>query len=772
MTGREDDLKRMMDEGNSAAWDQDWEKAAGYYRQVLVEFPDHIGALTSLGLALFELQRDEESLQCYLKAAKVTPENPIPIEKAAQIYARNDKKELAQTAALRAAELYLKNREVSKAIETWNWVVILNPENLQAHSRLAVVFERMGKNELAVQEYLAIAAVLQRSGSLTKAAQAVQHAGQIAPNTPKVLDAQAMLRDARPIPIPEPVFAAKRGGDTAESLGAVSGIDETTMGGDPIYESRQKALAVLAGVLFEESEGGRYEQEVKRGFQSILDGSGSIWSKSMDFSRVKLHLSQVIDLQTQENYAQAAEELERAIEAGLDHAAAYYDLGWLRLQQERYESATRSLLNAVQHPDFAMGARLLLGQTLQRLGRLGEASVEYMQALKLADLDSVPAQQMNDLSQIYDPLIENLRHEVDLQRQEQICDNISAMLLRNDWREQLSRARTQLPDQSNGGPLVPLAEMLVQSRSSKVVESLNKIYQLNRSGHYRSAMEEAYYALQFAPTYLPLHAYMGELLLRRERVQEAIDKFLTVAKSYNLRGESQYATDYYRKVVDLAPLDVAPRVHLIDQLIAQDRIEDAIVEYEDLAAKYYRIADLGKAREIYTEAIQLARKSGIKPSRQVQIMDRIADIDLQSLDWRQALSVYEQIRNLKPDEEKARRSLVELNFRLGQEDRALAELNSYLTYLGKAGREADAVEFLESMAEELPEHPAIRRRLAAYYHHQGRDAEAIAQLDKLGEMLIDAGDIMSAIQVVENILALHPPNAEDYQQLLYQLRDK
>ena len=55
MPGREDIFQKAMNEGHSAAWDQEWDKAVAAYRQALQEFPDHPKALNSLGLALYQL---------------------------------------------------------------------------------------------------------------------------------------------------------------------------------------------------------------------------------------------------------------------------------------------------------------------------------------------------------------------------------------------------------------------------------------------------------------------------------------------------------------------------------------------------------------------------------------------------------------------------------------------------------------------------------------------------------------------------------------------
>jgi tetratricopeptide (TPR) repeat protein len=284
-------------------------------------------------------------------------------------------------------------------------------------------------------------------------------------------------------------------------------------------------------------------------------------------------------------------------------------------------------------------------------------------------------------------------------------------------------------------------------------------------------MEEAFYALEFAPTYLPLHTYMGELLIQQNRLQDAIDKFSIVAQSYSMRGEANRAIDLFRRITDLSPMDIDARGRLIEQLVARGQTGEAIDEYLKLADVYYSLADLNMARKTFTQALHLAQSAIVDRAWKVKILHRMADIDLQSLDWRQALRVFEQIRTLQPDDEKARMTLIDLNLRLRQESQAIAELDGYIAYLYDNKRTQDAIKFLENMIEDNPKQISIRRRLAELYRQVGRTADAISQLDKAGEISLDAGDRNGAAEVIMAILALNPPNAADYQRLLAQIRN-
>src|SRR6185503_7178142 len=119
MPGREDVFQKAMNEGHSAAWDQEWDKAASAYRKALQESPDHPKALNSLGLALYQLSQFDEALQIYRHVEKLSPDDPVPIEKVAQLSERLGDLKTAVEAAMKAADLYLNQRDADKAIENW-----------------------------------------------------------------------------------------------------------------------------------------------------------------------------------------------------------------------------------------------------------------------------------------------------------------------------------------------------------------------------------------------------------------------------------------------------------------------------------------------------------------------------------------------------------------------------------------------------------------------------------------------------------------------------
>lgn len=774
MTGNQDLFQKLMNQGHSEAWDQRWDRAAAFYLKALEEIPDEPKALTSLGMALLEMQEFETALRYYVRACQVAPNDPLPFEKAGQIYERMGRLVEATQMALQAGDLYVKSQDVNKAIENWTRVVRFNPSNNAAHSRLAVTLERLGRRRESVAEYLNVASLFQHAGNQDKALQTVQYAMTIMPESSEARQALTMVKTGQPLPMP----ARAKGGTGPVLMAQVRQMDtgkeeeeSETSKLDPILEGRQNALVVLAGLLFDQSDDSAESSVGRRDLSDITAGkSDGSSAKSVERSKIFNHLGQAVDAQTHGDETMAARELEKAIAAGLSHPAAYFDLGLLRSQTDTVENSLRNLSISVKSPDFSMASHLLIAQILHKNSRFTEAAVEYMEALRLADAACLPDDQADEINQLYEPLIEAQRQPTDQAALKVVCENLAAQLLEANWRERISNARQQLMEQSDDPTqLQPVAEIFVQLQSSEVVEAMGIIRNLVHSGEFRAAMEEAFYALKFAPTYLPLHTQIGDLLVKEQLIPEALAKYRTVIRVYNARGDTLQSIKLLRRAVQIAPMDAEMHQALIDLLTANGMTEQAIQSQMDLADTYYHVADLLKARKTYMNALHLAQQVTGDVKWNVEILNRMADIDMQRLDFRQALRVLEQIRTLTPDDEKTRAGIIDLNFRMNQPGPALAEMDSFVTYLESIHQVDKAIKFLQGMVQEMPDRYEIRKRLAEMLQQANRITEAIAEYDIAGEICLNAGNTGTSISIIQAIINLNPPNVQDYRNLLQQI---
>lgn len=769
MPGNQETFQKNMNMGHTAAWDQNWQQAAEYYRQALSEFPGHPMALADLGLALYELQEFDEALKCYQQLARVSPNDPVSLEKIARIYERTGRLNEAVQASMQAAELHLKAHDAEKSIDNWIRVNSLQPENLTARTRLAMIYDKMGRKGEAIVEYLASASILQRSGELAKAMQLVEYTLRLIPGYPDSQQALSLLRNNQPLPRP----TRPRGGTGPVRMAEVREFEppkepEATL--DPISEARQKALLELAALLFDQAEETNVaNQSARRNINDLTRGTASLNPEVVDRNRRTFHLGQAIDLQTHGDEAQALVELSKAFEHNLSHPAAFFIAGALA-QKKDDAAALRYLQGSVQHPGYALASYLLIGQIQERTGNWPAAASTYLHALRLADCTTVPADLADELSQLYEPVIEAQSSVTDTEQLKAVCATISAQLLRPDWHNHLTLARQQLPQQPEGSLPLPLSEMLLETRSSQVVELLAHVRQLALEGKLRAAMEEAFIALQFAPTYLPLHMQIGELLVKEEHISEAVTKFMLVSDLYSIRGEAAQAVRLLKRVINIAPMDLTVRGRLIDMLMMQTRTEEALQEYLHLGEIYYQLAELDKARQTYATALRVSQQTHSTRDWSIRLLNKMADIDLQRLDLRNAIRVYEQLRTLEPEDPSARSHLVDLYFRTGQEQAAVAELDSFTSTLETTGKRGKAVTFLRQLVEEDPTRLEIRKRLADVLLRDGQVAATVEVLDGLADALMASNNRAAAISVVQSIIALAPPNIADYQNVLARLR--
>ena len=320
---------------------------------------------------------------------------------------------------------------------------------------------------------------------------------------------------------------------------------------------------------------------------------------------------------------------------------------------------------------------------------------------------------------------------------------------------------------------MPLADLLFQAESGQVIESFARILRLREQRSLHAAMEEAHLSLIHAPTYLPLHTLIGDLLEEMGRTQQAVEKFAVGGRTYAVRGEGERAVEHFRRALRLSPMDLDMRLALIDTLVAQERIEEALAEYIDLAETYYRLAEIRLATQTYEEALRLSQRLPRgSTSWRLQILRRLADLAEQALDWRRALRYYEQIRSLAPEDLEIRWQIVRLNLRLGQKSQAMILLDDTIKLARQRVSMSELLQTVQQLSEDFPDVPELGLTLGRLYAAAGQKEKAVEILDAAGEKLLANGDRQGAIRAIKAILALDPPQAEEYRRALEALNNQ
>src|SRR5260221_4300620 len=488
MAGNRELYEQAMNDGHGAAWDQDWPKAINYYARAIQELPEGPGAHNSLGLALLNAKRFDDALKVYDRAHRLAPDDPIPLEKSADVLERLGRLEEEAQKYVTVADIYLGQHDLDKSIGNWERATRLTPGMLQIHYRLAQAYERTGQKRSAVREYLTLAFNFQRAGHKQKAIQAAERAQRLEPNSPQVLNSlQAIHSDALmtvPDVGPDKVEKPTTDGDGAKSSffsdEAPRPASESHPDG-PLGEATERAMTTLAEIVM-----------------------------SGDLSPATATVIQGIELQKIGEDADAANAYRAAQAGGMRYPALNMALGSVLLNQEQWQAAEEQLNKASTDKEFMAGAAHGLGRVYMGLESQHKAAEKLITALQLVDTSmAVNADEASQLAAVYGPLLKSTQNvqENDLkQMNEQFINWMSG----TDWKVRIAETRRALAErlssEGEGG-----LQYYVQN--TETVDMVSKIDRYIKQGLLVLAMDEAFYAIEIESTFLPVHHHVAQIMM-------------------------------------------------------------------------------------------------------------------------------------------------------------------------------------------------------------------------------------------------------------------
>ena len=388
-----------------------------------------------------------------------------------------------------------------------------------------------------------------------------------------------------------------------------------------------------------------------------------------------------------------------------------------------------------------------------------------------ADATTLPIEMSAALRQQYRQLTEQIVQMQDTEKMHFVCRSIHGQILRRGWKQQVMGIRQLLPPASTEAPPTALVMLMLLPNSNQIVTGLARAQRLVSNNALLPALEELYFDLELAPSEPLLHELIATMMVKRNHIDAAIEKYLLVARKYELTGDPNQSVRVLSQAQQLSPTNLTVRNRLIELLFSLDRRDDAVRQRMDLAETYYRLADLDKARTEYLNVLRMSQKGETNRTWNIEILKRVADIDLQRLDWRQGLRIFDQIRGLDPEDMETRVSLVEVNYRLGQDAAAISELDSAVTMYDKLNKVPTALRMLSSLIGIRPDNSDLKSRLLAVSRRVKIMADAISLLDSYADEMIENGNKIAAIVHLETIISLGPPNTMEYRKVLEQLRN-
>lgn len=732
----------------------EWRDAMKAYRFALAEFPNNAAAIIGFGKAALASDHIDMAKKAFVQALKINPSNIEALSYMGDVQERTGQLDAASETYLRMGNVYSSRDDLDTATDYWMRATKLTSGHTEAHYKLADGFAKQGKNRLAAREFLTLAALYQRQGDAARVDKFIGVAQQLLPDDPGVRAAQeaaavgepiepAKIKDKAPVPADRDEFVSEFSADDPYGLDELFAIDQTTqeprITGGLVESTRQQALETLANLIFEDD----------------------------DNPNIML-IMQALDLQSRNETSEAIRLYQQVIAGGLDLPALHFNLGLLYREQGQLTAAAENLQLAAQDQEYAPSALFALGDTFYATNELDQAVKHLVDAVAAIDLQTVSGHRSYELAQVYEVFADNFLSQSDPERMRQFISSVQNFFSSPTWEQKVYEARMRMNSLSEDETTMSLAEFLETPETEVMVTTLALTTEYMRRNFLMTASEECLRAIQRVPSFLPLHGRLAEIMLKQNHTDDAINKYLYIAKVYQMRNQPDQAVNIFQKVLKLAPMDVTVRSKLIDMYISYDNKEEALDQYLVLADSYYQLAQVDRALEKYKEAIRLANSLESPNGWKQEALARMADIYNQRFDWSQASRALEQLLEISPHNERVMRQLVELNFKQNQTTEAIEMLDNLLAIYQRQNPAA-SLDLLRDLSEFYPNNMLLRQRLAVAYVQNNMIREAIAEYDTLGEMQLENGLRDEAIQTIQAIINLGPEDVEGYQRLLAQI---
>ncbi len=750
------DYQTSLREASNAAWEENWQEAIEAFNKALEAKPDDAQALTGLALSVSELGRPQEALDIYKRVASLVPDDPLPHERMAVLFEELDRDREAANEYLQVGEVYYARKELERAISYWRKAAKLNVDLHQPHMRLAAVYEQHAETRpKAINEYVEMARLLQVYGESRKAERALQRALKLDTLNAVVRTALDDLKHNRPI-------------STTEEYTDIN-IKQTGPLRDPsLFTKPEKRKFVEEDdsdldVLDAAPERTPFDEAARHAMSLLAD---SIWDGGVP-SSAQPALLQAIDLQQVGEADAAIAAYTQAQQAGLNNIPLRVNLGILHYYTEDYEQAVQLLTEAVADPKYRLASLLALGLSRLKLGDVNNGAQIMIQALQEADKQTNPGQvDIHGYERLQESLEAMTEKDVIY-----LAESIGDYLLEPAWYKRMTQTLGGFSVNNRTAYVPSLIELMVEHGQPAIAEITQRIDYYIEQNALTLATSEAQYAIEQSPEYLPVHRRIADVLIKQNRTKDAAEKLNLIGEAYLIRGNEQKATVLFQEVLEIWPADISARQRLLHMLLAQERVEEALVQYSELGDLHYRLmADTNKAFEYYMRGLEYARENEARGPYIVAILKSVAEIEQQRLNWQQALEYYEQIAEIAPDDEASTMALIDLYFQTNRAKEAVNKVDDFIRQCITRGKPGRIIPTLEFQVKRHPTEVGLRMRLAQVYARAKRKDDAVKQLDKIGEMQIDAGDFKAAVDTISKIIQLNPEDVDRYRQLLAQIK--
>ena len=233
--------------------------------------------------------------------------------------------------------------------------------------------------------------------------------------------------------------------------------------------------------------------------------------------------------------------------------------------------------------------------------------------------------------------------------------------------------------------------------------------------------------LALSPSNIPLRNKVAEIYARDGLMSEAAKQYLHVAGLYSDKEEMEKAIIFYRKVLDIQPVN-----------------KQAIIGTAVLNEK---IGNLAKAIEQMKEAITLFPEDA-------EILLRCSELHIMAEKFDEALGYLRQVVEIEPANIRARRLIGDIYIKQGDRGQAWAEYLPLLDEMILEEKYDDAINLLESFKDIDPLETG--KRLVSLYRQINEQDRVVGELIPLGDIFSSKGMKKEALNCYREAFTLSP----------------
>lgn len=547
----------------------------------------------------------------------------LPIHlRLAEIYERQDRPDMALGKYQALAETYLAREEKERAVEVYQALLALSPDVVATRSRLADLLVELGRPREAAHQLLQMAQTYFRMGQTGRAMETFREVRALAPEDKDVFLEYGLF--LLKMDKPEAAIGELRRAlqlDARDPL-ALARVN-VTLALLQEEEAFQESLTTVLKRAEEDAEAARTMEKEYRDILLLQESPLLYYALGM----LQRQTGQVVEAQ---------ETMQRALRAFGPTPSHSLQLSLCRALAEGYLLQDR--------PDEAV-------QVLQQGLAWSEVLASAAEAAGPAELPT-PLSFYHWIAEAY---IKGGRPE----------QAIAA----------LNQAKSRYPhDRETGTKLADL-----YFRQGNLRQALAELTELvayyEQTGQIDRALEILQHMARLAPNNLAVHNRLGHLYIRRGyidrgleeldtfselahkrgKIEESVRALQEMAEIYWTMGRHDRAYQVYDRIVRLAPDDVSARQQLVNLHILAGRLADALEEQRNIA----RIALRRKDTE--TSVAALHQVLALDPQDR-WAMRQLADLLASVGEHGQALRLYRRLVRLEPDN-------AELAVRIQEEER-------------------------------------------------------------------------------------------------------